>query len=43
MSPPTAIRLISCPDPRGIVAALSTFIARHTGSLIARDCTVVFS
>ena len=34
---PTAILLISCPDRRGIVAALSAFIAQHSGNIIALD------
>ena len=34
---PTAILLISCPDRRGIVAALSAFIAQHNGNIIALD------
>ncbi len=34
---PTAILLISCPDQRGIVAALSSFITRHNGNIIALD------
>ena len=34
---PTAILLVSCPDQRGIVAALSTFITRHDGNIIALD------
>ncbi len=34
---PTAILLVSCPDQRGIVAALSTFITRHNGNIIALD------
>ena len=33
----TAILLVSCPDQRGIVAALSTFITRHNGNIIALD------
>jgi formyltetrahydrofolate deformylase len=36
-SNPTAILLVSCPDQRGIVAALSSFIARHDGNIIALD------
>ncbi len=34
---PTAILLVSCPDQRGIVAALSTFITKHNGNIIALD------
>jgi len=34
---PTAILLISCPDQRGIVAALSSFITEHNGNIIALD------
>ncbi len=34
---PTAILLFCCPDQRGIVAALSTFITRHNGNIIALD------
>jgi formyltetrahydrofolate deformylase len=34
---PTAILLVSCPDQRGIVAALSTFITAHNGNIIALD------
>ena len=34
---PTAILLVSCPDQRGIVAALSTFITQHNGNIIALD------
>lgn len=36
-SAPTAILLVSCPDQRGIVAALATFIAEHSGNIIALD------
>jgi len=35
--PATAILLISCPDQRGIVAALSSFITEHNGNIIALD------
>ena len=35
--PPTAILLVSCPDQRGIVAALSSFILKHNGNIIALD------
>ena len=38
---PTAILLLSCPDQRGIVAALSSFIAQHDGNIIALDQYVV--
>lgn len=34
---PTAILLVACPDQRGIVAALSSFITRHDGNIIALD------
>ncbi|NLG34889.1 MAG: formyltetrahydrofolate deformylase, partial [Lentisphaerae bacterium] len=34
---PTAVLLISCPDQRGIVAALSAFILEHNGNIIALD------
>ena len=34
---PTAILLVSCPDQRGIVAALATFIAQNNGNIIALD------
>ena len=34
---PTAILLVSCPDQRGIVAALSSFITQHNGNIIALD------
>lgn len=34
---PTAILLVSCPDQRGIVAALSSFIAQHSGNILALD------
>jgi formyltetrahydrofolate deformylase len=34
---PTAILLVCCPDQRGIVAALSTFITQHNGNIIALD------
>lgn len=34
---PTAILLVSCPDQRGIVAALSSFITKHNGNIIALD------
>ena len=34
---PTAILLVACPDQRGIVAALSTFITRNNGNIIALD------
>lgn len=33
----TAILLVSCPDQRGIVAALSGFVARHNGNIIHLD------
>ena len=33
----TAILLVSCPDQRGIVAALSSFITGHNGNIIALD------
>ena len=36
-SQPTAILLVSCPDQRGIVAALSAFITQHNGNIIALD------
>ena len=36
-SKPTAILLFSCPDQRGIVAALATFIAQHNGNILALD------
>ena len=36
-SKPTAILLISCPDQRGIVAALSTFILENNGNILALD------
>ena len=36
-SAPTAILLVSCPDQRGIVAALSSFITRNDGNIIALD------
>ena len=34
---PTAILLVCCPDQRGIVAALSSFITTHQGNIIALD------
>ena len=34
---PTAILLVSCPDQRGIVAALSSFITQNNGNIIALD------
>lgn len=34
---PTAIVLVCCPDQRGIVAALSSFITRHNGNIVALD------
>ena len=34
---PTAILLVSCPDQRGIVAALSSFILEHNGNILALD------
>lgn len=34
---PTAVLLVSCPDQRGIVAALSAFILEHNGNIIALD------
>ncbi len=34
---PTAILLVCCPDQRGIVAALSSFITSHDGNIIALD------
>ncbi|HAL92405.1 MAG TPA: formyltetrahydrofolate deformylase [Verrucomicrobia bacterium] len=36
-SKPTAILLVSCPDRRGIVAALSAFILENNGNIIALD------
>jgi len=36
-SAPTAILLVSCPAQRGIVAALSSFITRNDGNIIALD------
>ncbi|MDR0993298.1 MAG: formyltetrahydrofolate deformylase [Verrucomicrobiota bacterium] len=36
-SPITAILLISCPDRHGIVAALSSFITRQNGNIVALD------
>ncbi len=36
-SKPTAILLVSCPDQRGIVAALSSFILQNNGNIIALD------
>jgi len=36
-SVPTAILLVSCPDQRGIVAALSSFITSNSGNIIALD------
>ena len=36
-SAPTAILLVSCPDQRGIVAALSSFITQNNGNIIALD------
>jgi formyltetrahydrofolate deformylase len=35
--PPTAILLVCCPDQRGIVAALSSFITAHNGNILALD------
>lgn len=37
MNPNTAILLISCPDQRGIVAALSGFIAAENGNILHLD------
>lgn len=34
---PTAILLVSCPDQRGIVAALAGFITTHHGNILALD------
>jgi formyltetrahydrofolate deformylase len=34
---PTARLLISCPDTRGIIAAVTAFIAAHTGNIIELD------
>ena len=34
---PTAILLVCCPDQRGIVAALASFISGHHGNIIALD------
>ena len=34
---PTAILLVACPDQRGIVAALSSFITQNNGNIIALD------
>ncbi len=34
---PTARLLISCPDTRGIIAAVSTFISLHNGNIIELD------
>ena len=37
MSKPTAILLISCPDQRGIVARLSTFVFERGGNIVDSD------
>jgi formyltetrahydrofolate deformylase len=31
---PTAVMLLSCPDQRGVVAAVAEFIARHDGNIV---------
>ncbi len=31
---PTAVLLLSCPDQRGVVAAVADFIARHDGNIV---------
>jgi formyltetrahydrofolate deformylase len=37
MEKSTAILLFSCPDQKGIVAAVSGFIARHNGNILDAD------
>ena len=37
MPKPTAILLLTCPDQRGIVAAISSFVAENNGNVIALD------
>jgi formyltetrahydrofolate hydrolase len=37
MEKTTAILLFSCPDQKGIVAAVSGFIARHNGNILDAD------
>jgi formyltetrahydrofolate deformylase len=34
---PTAVLLLSCPDQRGIVAAVANFIAAHEGNIVHAD------
>ncbi len=37
MSAPAAVLLLSCPDQRGIVAAVANFIADHDGNIVHAD------
>jgi formyltetrahydrofolate deformylase len=37
MSGPTAVLLLSCPDQRGIVAAVANFIVEHEGNIVHAD------
>lgn len=37
LSNPTAVLHVSCPDQRGIIAALATFITGHHGNIISLD------
>ena len=37
MSGPAAVLLLSCPDQRGIVAAVANFIAEHDGNIVHAD------
>jgi len=37
MRSPTVKLLISCPDTRGIIAAVTSFIARHQGNIVELD------
>ena len=37
MSPTSAVLLLSCPDQRGLVAAVAEWIARHDGNVLHAD------
>jgi len=37
MSDANAILLLSCPDRKGLVAAVSNFIFRHNGNIVYTD------
>ena len=37
MTKKSAVLLLSCPDRKGIVAAISGFIAQHSGNILHAD------